>query len=183
MDDTEPRGGLLLVVDMQAGFLQAINDSETLIRRVQFAISATRLLGWPIRFTEQVPDKLGATIPELETRDGEVFAKTAFSAFGAEGLLDSIREAGATHLLLAGIETPICVYQSVVDALREDLAVTVLADGVGARRTADAGAALAELRSAGCHVVPAETVFYSLIRDAKHPRFRDFTALVKAASA
>lgn len=167
---------------MQEGFLRAIPGRDALVARVAFAVRAARLLGWPVRFSEQVPEKLGTTIPELEPSSEEVFAKTAFSAFGAAGLGDTLRAASIHHLLLAGIETPICVYQTAVEALRRDFDVTILTDAVGARRPNDAAAALIELRSAGCHAVPAETVFYSLLGDAQHAAFKAFTQLVKAAN-
>lgn len=174
----------LLVLDMQAGFLKAVEAADPLLRRVGFAVSAARLLGIEVIFTEQVPDKLGATDASLAVLapGAKVFAKTAFSALGAEGLTDYLRSRGIAHLLVAGIETPICVYQTATEALREAFDVTLLSDALGARRSADAAVALQALREAGAHVLPAETVFYSILQDAAAPRFREFTQLVKSAS-
>jgi hypothetical protein len=56
----------------------------------------------------------------------------------------------------------------------------VLSDAVGARRSEDAATCLAALRQAGAHVLPSETVFYSLLRDATHPFFKNYTKLVKS---
>src|SRR5208283_4210476 len=83
------------------------------------------------------------------------------------------------HLLLCGIETPICVYQTAVAALRSGLAVTVLGDCVGARRETDARLCLDSLARAGAHILPADTVFYSILGGAEHPLFRPYTELVK----
>lgn len=174
----------LLVLDMQAGFLKAIADVEALRRRVGFAISAAQLLGIEVIFTEQVPDKLGETEPALKAfaPGAKVFPKTAFSALGADGLEDYLRGRGIAHLLVSGIETPICVYQTATEALRSDFDVTLLSDGIGSRRREDAAAVLPALREAGAHILPAETVFYSILQDAADPRFREFTQLVKSAS-
>lgn len=174
----------LLVLDMQAGFLKAVAEAEPLFRRVGFAIGAARLLGMQTFFTEQVPDKLGTTDTFLTALapGAKFFTKTAFSAFGAAGLLAHLRSSGIDHLLIAGIETPICVYQTATEALREEFDVTLLSDAVGGRRPADAAAALSALREAGAHILPSETVFYSILQDAADPRFKEFIQLVKTAS-
>jgi nicotinamidase-related amidase len=77
------------------------------------------------------------------------------------------------------VETPVCVYQTAIDALRSGLQVTVLADCVGARRPDDAQVCLQALARAGAHLLPAETVFYSVLGSAEHPAFRAYTELVK----
>lgn len=175
----------LLVIDMQSVFMKAVPRADMLQKRVAFAIGASQLLGIEVVFTEQVPDKLGTTEESLLALapQAPVFGKTAFSAFGAEGLAAHLRGRGVRHLLIAGIETPICVYQTATEALRNDFDVTVLADAVGCRRTEDAPFALDAIREAGAFILPSETVFYGILKDASDPRLRAFTQLVKAASA
>jgi len=134
-----------------------------------------------VLFTEQVPEKLGGTAPELlslATRP-EAIGKDAFSAFGSEKIADRLRASGVRQLLLCGIETPVCVYQTARDALAAGYEVTVLADCVGARRAGDAATVLTHLAAAGCNVLPAETVFYARLQNTRHPFFRDYTRLVK----
>ena len=174
---------LLLAVDLQPAFLAAIPGGERTLRRAAFAVSAAQGLGLPVAFTEQVPAKLGPTAPSLLALapGAPVFAKETFSALADEiirGALLEERRIG--HLLLCGIETPICIHQTALDARRAGIEVTLLSDAIGARRTEDAEACLEALRSAGVHVIPSETVFYSLLGSARHPFFRDFTKLVKA---
>jgi len=183
----EPLEGLgLLVVDMQEGFLKAIPASERLQKRVEFVVRAAQLLSIPTFFTEQVPEKLGATLPALiEAAGGDVpvFPKTAFSAFGADGLPETLRKMDIEHLLLCGIETPICIYQTVLEGQQEECGMTLLTDAIGHRREADAQYALRAMDTAGAHLLPSETVFYSMLGDAGHPSFRDFSKLVKEFSA
>jgi nicotinamidase-related amidase len=176
-------GALLLCLDLQPVFLRAVADGGQVLRRCQFAVASARLLGIPVAFTEQVPAKLGATDPSLlALLDApEVHAKDAFSALAdgspsREALLAGRR---VKHLLLCGVETPVCAYQTAVDALQAGLPVTVLADCLGARRPDDARACLDALARAGAHVLPAETVFYSILGSAGHPSFRAYTELVK----
>jgi len=184
MKDAKPPPGLvLLMVDAQDVFLRALPAPGTpLARRCAFAAATAAMLKIPVAITEQVPAKLGATNAAVRAAAGvesPVFTKSAFSAFAAEGLGEWLRGQGATHLLIAGLETPICVYLTVLDALAADYEVTVLTDATGGRRPEDFPPVWRLMENAGARLLPSETVFYSILRDARHPRFRDFTALVK----
>lgn len=174
-------GALLAVIDMQHGFMKVIPGRDELARRCAFAIEAAGVVGIPVAFTEQVPEKLGATDPALLALAGDApaFGKTSFSAFGAPGFLAGCEGRGTSHLILAGIETPVCVFQTALGALGRGMQVTLLADCVGARRAADAEDVLDYLAGKGCHVLPSESVFYSVLGGADHPKFREYTALVK----
>ena len=173
--------GLLLCIDLQPVFLAAICDSQRVHWRCSFALETAKGLGLPVLFTEQVPGKLGGTAADLLALcdQPEAMGKDAFSAFGDKKLAARIAASKAKHLLLCGIETPVCVYQTARDALQAGYQVTLLTDCVGARRSDDATVVQTHLRQAGCTVLPAETVFYALLQDAKHPFFRDYTKLVK----
>jgi nicotinamidase-related amidase len=171
----------LLVVDMQSPFLGTIGDAPDVTRRCAFAVQAARAFGIRVYFTEQVPEKLGPTLPELKALapDGRVFPKNSFSALGAPGLLEQLRRAGVYHLLICGIETPICIYQTALHAQDSDFDVTVLSDAVGGRRPNDCRAILESLAAASCHVLPSETVFYSMLGNSGHRAFPALTELVK----
>jgi nicotinamidase-related amidase len=180
---TPPPGLVLLLVDVQDALLRALPaKGENLARRCAFAAAAARLLDVPTAFTEQVPAKLGPTRADVRAAAAPaapVFPKTAFSAFAAEGLDKWLRAYGATHLLLGGLELPICVYLTTLDALAADFEVTVLTDATGGRRPEDFAPVSRLMESAGARLLPSETVFYSMVRGAAHPCFREFTALVK----
>lgn len=180
---TPPADTLLLCIDVQPVFVRAIADGARVQRRCEFAVAAAIGLGLPVAFTEQVPQKLGGTAPELLALapGAPTLGKNTFSALAAESVRAALlAEQKIEHLLLCGLETPICVYQTAVDALAEGLHVTLLSDAVGARRSDDAAACLAALRHAGAHVLPSETVYYALLRDVRHPFFKSYTQLVKA---
>ena len=177
-----PDDALLLCVDMQPKFIAAVQHGFQVRRRCEFAVAAAAGIGLQVGFTEQVPEKLGNTAPELLelAPQAPVWAKNTFSALGDDGIRDAIlRQRDVEHILLCGIETPVCIYQTAVAALAENLEVTVLSDAVGARREEDARTCLEALARAGAHVLPVETVFYSLLHDVRHPFFRSYTKLVK----
>jgi nicotinamidase-related amidase len=178
-----PEGALLLCLDLQPVFLRAVGDGERVLGRCRFAVESARGLGIAVAFTEQVPAKLGATDPSLLALVDAplVLAKETFSALApgspVRGRL--LQGGNGAHLLLCGVETPICVFQTALDALQSGLSVTVLADCVGARRETDARQCLEALARAGARVLPSEAVFYSIIGGASHPFFRAYTELVK----
>ena len=134
-----------------------------------------------VHATEQNPARLGATNAGLAQYldPASTFGKQAFSALGSEELREALEAAGCEHLLLAGIEVPVCLYQTAVEARRGEMDVTVLADCVSGRRAEDFPPVYDELRDAGAHLLPSETVFYSLVGSAEHPQFRAYTGLVK----
>lgn len=177
-------GVLLLCIDLQPAFLKVIQDGDTLLKRCAFAIEAAVGLGMQVAFTEQLPRKLGGTAPELLALapDAAVHAKSTFSVFADDGINETLRGLDIEHIILCGIETPVCVYQTALGALDADLQVTVLTDAIGARRPADAAVCLGALARAGIHLLPSETVFYALLHDAGHPFFKGFTQLVKKYS-
>ena len=184
MSDPTQHLGLLLI-DFQYFFLKSMPDRERLLRRMRFALQAAELLGVAVAATEQLPEKLGTTTEALTSiwdPNTPVFEKSAFSVFEAEGLHRWIEANQIDHLLIAGIESSICVYQTAVQALGEDIGVTLLADCISERRAEDRAPVLEQLLAMDAHVLPSETIFYSLLGSAEHPNFRDFTQLVKRAS-
>lgn len=181
---TYPVTPLLLCLDMQPVFLAVIPENQRVHWRCSFALEAARGLGLSVLFTEQLPAKLGGTAADLLALcDQPVTAgKGAFSALGDKKIAAYLRASGVKNLLICGIETPVCVYQTAMDALKAGYKVTVLSDCIGARRAGDAATVLTHLAHAGCAVLPSETVFYALLHEARHPFFRYYTALVKKYS-
>lgn len=180
---TDPANHLgLLLIDFQDGFLNAIPDRENLLKRTCFAIESAALLACSIIVTEQAPEKMGHTTAIIKNALPDktpVLAKKSFSAMAADGLSDWIRKKQIDHLLLLGIETPICLYQTAIEALGEELGVTLLADCISERRPEDREPALRQLLAMDANVLPSETIFYSLIGSSEHPHFREFTKIVK----
>jgi nicotinamidase-related amidase len=172
----------LLLIDFQDPFLNAMPDRERLLKRTCFTIEAAKLFGCPIAVTEQLPEKLGGTtepLKQLLPDTTPVFDKTTFSALEASGIRRWIETNQIDHLLLVGIETSICIYQTAIQALGDDIGVTLLSDCISERRPEDREPVLKQLLSMEAHILPSETIFYSLLGSAKHPQFREFTQIVK----
>lgn len=174
-------GAMLLCVDVQPVFLKGIADRDHLVKRCAFALAAAQGLGLRVAFTEQMPQKLGGVHPDLlgVVKDPVLYSKSTFSAFADDGICDAIKSADVEHLILCGLETSICIYQTALDAVDNNLQVTILSDAVAARRPEDAAVCLDSLARHNVYVLPSETVFYSLVQGAKHPFFKGLTDLVK----
>lgn len=176
----------LLLVDLQGPLLATVPEGPAVLARCRLAVAAAQLLDLPVVVTEQAPEKLGSTEASVLSLLGptpSLFAKTSFSALGAPGLLNHLRDLKIDHVLLAGLEGPICIHQTAVHALAESIGVTVMGDAVGARRSSDQELVWENLRRAGVTILPVETIFYSLLVESQHPKFKAFTSLVKQAQA
>ena len=171
-----------IIMDMQASLLDAISNGVELIESNSLQIQLFQILGVPICFSEQVPSKLGETVSKLKDFDHDlpIFEKNTFSAFGAESFSDWLDKNDIKHLIVSGIETPICIYQTCVDALRLNIKVTLLSDCTGGRRVHDIQNAISQLRGFGCCVVSLETVIYSIMKDSSHSGFREVSRLVRS---
>ncbi len=179
-----PHLGMILI-DLQPPFLNMFPQGQSVLHRCRFACQVAHAFGLPILFTEQNPNKLGITdaslLGEIGASEYPRIGKQSFSAFQSNAVLEWIKEHELSHLLLAGLETHICLYLSALDASEMEVDVTVLSDCIGGRMPEQDATVFAALRAAGVHILPSETVFYSLLGSADHPQFRNLSRLVRAA--
>jgi|TARA_E500000178_G_scaffold350541_1_gene409724 nicotinamidase-related amidase len=173
-----------MVMDLQPKLVASFdpNEGDKLIKSVNLMVHSMQLLEIPLLVTEQAPEKLGHTLPQVF--DGlpnpMFFQKDTFSAFGSESFCQWVEDHEIEQLLLSGVETSICIYLTALDAISRNLGVTILSDCVASRRSDDGADALRELRDAGVHILGVETVLYSIMRSSSHPKFRGISKLVKA---
>src|SRR5262249_40399452 len=113
----------LLVIDVQDKLLELIPGRAALVRNIAFLIDAARQLGMPVAATEQYPKGLGPTAAELARRLPERPDKTAFSCCAVPSVVEGFRRAGRPRVLLAGIETHVCVLHTALDLLALDFRV------------------------------------------------------------
>lgn len=172
---------LLLVVDVQGKLARLMHDSEFMIAQQQRLVEACRILEVPVIWTEQLPDKLGATVPELaEKLDGiEPATKSSFGCWGDRDLREAIQASGRDRILICGIEAHVCVWQTAAALKREDYQVHVIADAISSRSAFNRDIAFRRMSAAGMHLSNVEMVLFELMTDATHPRFRDVTKLLK----
>lgn len=170
----------LLVVDVQER-LAAAMEPEALSRmlaRLGALIEGAHVLGLPIAATEQYPKGLGHTVPAIRDRLGDVpvMEKLKFSA-----LDEKIRKrlSGRRYVVVAGMETHVCVYQTVRDLVLEGRHPVLCIDAVLSRSAVDREAGLELARAAGATLSSVEAVLFDLLGVAGTPEFKKISAAVK----
>jgi nicotinamidase-related amidase len=171
----------LVVVDIQGKLAQLMADKETLFNNVRILIQAAKLLEIPILWCQQVPESLGPTVPEIAEllADVEPIDKASFSCVGHEPFNIELESLDREQVLLCGIETHVCIYQTAMDLLWEDYDVTVIADAVSSRTPENKRIALEALAFEGVPVAGTEMVLFDLLKTAQHPQFKAVARLVK----
>ena len=171
----------LVVVDVQGKLAQLMADKETLFKNIRILIQAAKILEIPIVWCQQVPEALGPTVPEIAEllSDEEPIDKASFSCAGHEAFNAKLEALGRKQILLCGIETHVCIYQTAMDLLARGLAVTVVADAVSSRTAQNRQIGLDRLAAEGAVLASTEMVLFELLRTAEHPQFRQVAKLVK----
>ena len=169
----------LLVIDVQEKLLPKVPDAKALVRNIAFLIDGARLLGIPVQATEQYPRGLGPTVPELAERLPERPDKVAFSSCAVPSVVDTFHRAARPKVVLAGIETHVCVLHTALDLLALDFRVYVAADAVGARYPQDHAVALRRMEQAGAVLTTSETCVFEWVGGAGHAQFREVSRLVQ----
>jgi nicotinamidase-related amidase len=169
----------LAVIDVQEAFRPVVLDFEQIAANVAVLIQSARILALPVLVTEQYPQGLGATVPEVANHlEGiEPIEKVCFSALDADGF--PARLAERDQVLLCGIEAHVCVNQTAEDLLTSGKEVHVVQDAVSSRTAANRDLGLHKMEHSGAVVTSVETALFELLRAAGSPEFKQIQALVK----
>lgn len=175
----------VVVVDIQERLVGAIDKDlyRTALRNTQILIEAAGLLSIPIVVTEQYPRGLGHTVLEvtqaLEGKEFNLVEKSTFSCARDESFLELVNDLGRKQIILVGMETHVCVYQTAVDLLRAGYTVFVLDDAVSSRFHHNYSSGLRSMVHAGAVVFSTETAVFSLLKSAGTPEFKKISSLLK----
>jgi nicotinamidase-related amidase len=167
----------LVVVDVQEGFRQAIPDFEQVARATATLVEGSKLMGVPIVITEQYPKGLGNTAAEVTESlpDGtEPIEKMCFSAAEADGF----DLGGRAQALVCGIETHVCVNQTVLDLLGSGVEVQVAVDAIGSRFEDDEQAGQRRMEQAGATLTTVEMALFELLGGAGTDQFKQVQRLI-----
>ncbi|WP_029002680.1 isochorismatase family protein [Azorhizobium doebereinerae] len=168
---------MLLVIDIQAKLMPAIDQSAAILANARRLVDAAALLGVPMLFTEQNAKGIGPTVPELVPPPALLVHKMAFDACREPAFQARLPEGRA--IVVAGCEAHVCVLQTTLGLLERGRKVFLVRDAVGARRAENKDAALRRMERHGAEIVTTEMVVFEWLGSADHPRFREALALVK----
>jgi nicotinamidase-related amidase len=163
----------LVVVDVQEGF-RSYASFAGVAEASGKLVRAARILDVPALVSEQYPKGLGHTAPEVGLDDERRIEKTVFSAARADGF----DLGGRAQAIVCGIETHVCVSQTVHDLLGRGVEVHVPADAVGSRHEIDYARGLERLERAGAVVTTVEAALFELLERAGTPEFKSVQALI-----
>ena len=192
----------LVLVDYQQRLMPAIHEGERVLANAVRLARIAQLLQVPLWATEENPEGLGTTVEALQPLvAGRVVAKMAFD--GTSALLPRLKpapraqggnarslpkhlqkaapapDAGRQSIVLAGCEAHVCLMQTVLGLLEEELDVWVVTDACSSRDERNRDAAFDRLAAAGAELVTTEMVAFEWLRDAGHPRFKEVLSIVK----
>ena len=169
-----------LIVDIQERLTPALHEAERFTAACTLLIQGLHALGIPMMATEQYPQGLGTTLPEIKSLlpDTPFVEKTRFSAVLPE-TEDFIRRHNAQNIVLIGAETHICMLQTALDLRSQGLNVYIPAECAASRNPANKTNGLEQMRAAGVTVGNGESLLFALLRDAKHPAFKTISKLVR----
>jgi nicotinamidase-related amidase len=171
----------LLVVDIQERLAVAMAEREKVVANAGHLIAAAKLLNVPVVHTEQYPRGLGPTVPELRAvlEPAAPVEKLTFDCCGEPAFAPALEATGRSTVVVCGMETHICVLQTVLGLLAQGMIVHVAADAVCSRNAENWRTALEFMRDAGAVITCTETVMFQLLVRAGTPEFKAIQARIR----
>ena len=171
----------LMIIDVQGKLAHSMHAKEALFDNLKRMIQGARILDVAILWTEQYPDGLGPTLPEIaELLPGlKPISKFSFSCCDNDLFMERLEGLHPENVLLAGIEAHICIYQTARDLVRSGYRVEIISDAVSSRTPENKHIGLEKAKQAGALVTGTETALFELLKTAKDHRFKDILKIVK----
>jgi len=173
---------VLALIDIQERFRPSIAGLDEVIRRTEILARAALRLGVPVLATEQYPKALGPTVPEIKRwlPDSQAYLpKMCFSSAACDPFREALTATGRRQIVLAGIETHVCVLQTALQLAASGYSVHVVEDAVSSRKAADRQTALERMSRHGVERITSEMAVFEWLREAGTPEFKELQALIK----
>lgn len=173
---------ILMIIDIQEKLVPVINNKEKIIKNTNILIESSRELELPIIVTEQYPRGLGGTIGELNLERDErrlnTFSKNSFTGY-TEAIEKKLKDLNKKSVIIVGMETHICVFQTSRDLIEAGYDVFIVSDAVGSRTCENYLNGLDLLKAMGGIITNTETVVFDLLKIAGTNEFRKISKLIK----
>ena len=176
----DPKDSILLLIDLQESFRDHIVEFGRIVKNSNRLISACQLLDVPIIVTEQYPKGLGQTVHEVKANltAYRPITKSCFDCFNSQEFIRAIDQQ-RKNLILCGIESHVCMFQTALSAIEKGFNVYLVADALSSRNKSDRDIALARLQHEGAKPASVEMLIFQMIKDSTHERFKEILKLVK----
>ena len=176
-----PERTVLVIVDVQEKLAYLMYEKEMLFENLQRIIKGAQVLGIPILWNEQNPEGLGPTITEIShlLNGIQPISKLSFSCCGNERFMQQLKALNRQHVLLAGIEAHVCIYQTSADLLSLGYEVHVIADAISSRTAINKHIGLEKVRDLGASLTTVETALFELLKVAEGVKFKEILKIVR----
>lgn len=181
MNTLSAEDSLVLIIDIQEKLVAALNKDVVVSNALKIATSAN-ILGIPIIVTEQYPKGLGCTVQSLKDvlpQETQIVEKTYFNALLEDGMLDKIKSYGKKQIVIFGIETHICVYQTASALIEQGYEVYVIKDACASRNKYEFKQGIDAMVANGAKISCVEIALFDWLKGAKNPKFKEVQALIK----
>jgi nicotinamidase-related amidase len=171
----------LLIIDIQEKILPVMNNPNQVIENALKLIKGFKVLNIPIFYTEQYPKGLGSTSEALltELQGLSPIQKMSFSCYSAGNFFTRLIDNNVSQVVIAGIESHVCVQQTVLDLLANNFQVNVAADAVSSRNDFDYKISLDRMKVHGAEVTTSEAILFELLVDCGTDEFKDISKIIK----
>ena len=174
------KNNALLVIDIQERIIKPIKNIDGILININLIINAYKILGDNIYFSEQNPSKLGSTNKNLLPNSKfKVFEKMAFSLGNDELINRELNIKRVKDLIICGVETHICIQQTVIDFLKKGFNIYIVADAMGSRNIIDHNISIQRMISMGVNISSTESIIFELCKTASRDEFKEISNLIK----
>ncbi len=171
---------VLVIIDVQEKLVNATTNGMITAKNMAKLAKAANILKVPTIITEQYPKGLGKTVNDIElTNNTELIEKTSFSALLDAEFAEELQSLNKKQILIGGIETHICVLQTVADLISEGYEVFVLKDCCSSRKNLDNDTGLELMKQYGAKITSTEIALFEWLKTSKHESFKDIQSLIK----
>lgn len=172
---------VLLIIDIQERLVPAMKEKDTVVKNCQHLIELAKLYAIPVVVTEQYPKGLGKTVPELQSSLAEYkpIEKTSFGCCGEPVFMTELKKIGRKKVIVTGMETHVCVLQTVMGLLKDGFVPHLVRDAVCSRNEENRDAGIEFMRDAGAVVTCTETVLFQLLKAAGSDEFKKISQRIK----
>jgi len=172
---------ILHIIDVQERIFDVMYNKEFLKENMVRFLKGIQTLNIPVVWMEQYPKGLGSTIPELRELmpDNKPLEKMCFSSCNQPAFLDEMKSSGKDTVLIMGIETHVCVYQTIMGLLDRGYKVELVADAVSSRTKENYELGLRIIESLGAKLTTVEMALFELLQESGTNEFKQISKLVK----
>ena len=180
-DKQSPKVNALIIMDVQEKIIRAIFNKDSITKNIKKLIDAYQILEENIFVSEQNPFKLGATIPELLPKVAfKKIEKMEFSLANIQEFLKELKNKKITNLIVCGIETHICIQQTVLDCLKKGFEVILVSDAMSSRNRIDHEIALKRMIQRGAILTTTESIIFELCKTADRKEFKEIRNIIQS---